>query len=146
LREEMRKASIKSQKDNVLAMVIHGIMTKELGWIPKEVKFGEDEHELEYFKPGSPLKELEIKLVRQGKELIMIFEGEVKLSPMGEFLDELLESMFGVDLDEVKKKMVLDLDYYVDDNLMPKNVDELVWLLRRVVNALEEYAAKRAHH
>lgn len=146
IKEEMRRMSAVSQKDNVLAMVIHGIMTHELGWIPKKVHFGDDVHELEYYKPGSPLKELEIKLVRRGRELLMEFEGEVRLNPMGEFMDELMEQLFGIDLDDIKKKMVLELDYYVDDNLTPRNVDELVWLLRRVVRALEEYAARRAHY
>ena len=139
----MRRLAVESRKDNVLAMIIHGIVTQELGWEPKRVHIGGDVHELAYQRPGSPLRELVIKLTRRGDRLVMEFEGGPRLSPLEEFVDELVKQLLGIELDEVKRRMVLELDHYVDDDLRPRNVEELRQLLARVIGVLEE-AARRA--
>jgi len=145
VREEIRNVLVKAEKDDVLAMVIHGLITRGLGWEPREVRFGEDEHELKYSKQGSPLGELEIRLVRRGNKLVMELRGGARLGPISGFLHDLVREVLGVDLDHVGERLVLDLDHYVGDDLSPRNVEELDQVLRKVVEELERRASERAH-
>ena len=113
-----------AEKDNVLITAIH-YMIEDLGWTAKKVKFGADEHELEYVNPNSPLKDLEIEAKRIGKTLYLKFEGEI--------FDNLLNKA-----DEVEYHISLNLDEFVTDDLKLINDDRLKKIIRDYIKMLEE--------
>ena len=106
----LKKQMVTAQKDNVLVGAIHYIMVEELGWKPKKVHFGADEHEMEYTKLDSPLKELEIEAHRVGSKLYLTFEGELR---KGGMLHDVLDALFDVDLNEIKYHLSLDMHEFV---------------------------------
>ena len=133
----IRKRMITAEKDNVLVSAIHYII-QELGWTPKKIRFGADEHELEYVKLDSPLKELEIEAKRVGSKLYIEFEGELK---RGGMLHEILDTFFDVELGkEVRYHLVLDLHDFVTDDLKLKNEEKLRRILAKHIRKLEEKA------
>jgi hypothetical protein len=113
-----------AEKDNVLITAIH-YMIEDIGWTAKKVKFGADEHELEYINPKSPLKDLEIEAKRIGKTLYLKFEGEI--------FDNLLNKA-----DEVEYHISLNLDEFVTNDLRLINEDRLKRIIREYVKMLEE--------
>lgn len=134
----INKQRIKAEKDNVLVSAINQIMQEDLGWRPKRLSFGVDKHELEYYKPDSPLSELDIEAERSGGKLYLKFEGELKF---GGALGDLLEDLFDVDLEkEIKYHIVLNLSDFVNDNLELINEEELRRILVSYVASIEERA------
>ena len=128
---------ITAEKDNVLVTAIHHIM-QELGWTPKKIEFGADEHEMEYIKPDSPLKELEIEAKRIGSKLYLEFEGELK---RGGMLHEILDTLFDIELGkEIKYHLVLNLHEFVTDDLKIINEDKLRDLIVEYIRKIEERA------
>jgi len=135
----IKKQMVTAEKDNVLVTAIHYIV-QDLGWIPKKVKFSADEHEMEYVKPDSPLKELEIEAKRVGSKLYLEFEGELK---KGGFLHELLDEFFDVELGkEVKYHLVLNLHEFVTDDLKLENEDKLREIIAEYIGKIEEKARR----
>ena len=132
----LKKQMVTAEKDNVLVVAIHHIVT-ELGWTPKEIKFGADEHKMEYVKPDSPLKELEIEAKRIGGKLYLEFEGELK---KGGMLHEILDEIFDIDVGEVKHRLVLDLHEFVTDDLRIINEDRLREVVESYIRKIEEKA------
>ena len=131
----IKKQMVTAEKDNVLVGAIHYIMTEELRWIPKNVKFGTDEHEMEYIKPDSPLKELEIEARRVGSRLYLEFEGELK---KGGMLHEILDAFFDIEMgNEIKYHLVLNLHDFVTDDLRIINEDRLKEIIEDYVDKLE---------
>lgn len=140
IKDFFKKQAIIAQKDNVLAMAIHYIITEELKWYPKKVHFGSDKHEMEYVKPNSPLNELEIKAERVGNKLYLKFEGELK---RGGTLGSLLEMAFDIELDrEIEHHIVLNLSDFVNDNLEIINENELRNIIKSYIEKIEEKAKK----
>jgi hypothetical protein len=134
----IKKQMVTGEKDNVLVGAILYIMTEELGWIPKNVKFGDDDHEIEYVKPDSPLKELEIEAKRIGSKLYLEFEGELK---KGGMLHEILDAFFDIELGkEIRYHLVLNLHDFVTDDLKLINEDRLREIIKDYVEKLEEKA------
>ena len=112
-----------AEKDNVLITAIH-YMIEDLGWTAKKVRFGADEHELEYINPNSPLKELEIEARRIGKTLYLKFDGEI--------FNDLLNKA-----DEVEYHISLNLGEFVTDDLKLINDDKLKRIIRDYIMMLE---------
>lgn len=135
VRSSVKKELTRAQKDNVLVTAIHHIMVDELGWVSKKIAFGIDIHEMEYRKPGSLLKELEIEANRIRSKLYIKFEGEKK----GAFSD-IMDEIFDVDAGEIKYHLVLDMDEFVDDGLNLINVDELVRIVSDYIHKIEDRA------
>ncbi|RLI85496.1 MAG: hypothetical protein DRO98_06850 [Archaeoglobales archaeon] len=133
----IRKQMVTAEKDNVLVTAINYIV-QDFGWTPKKIKFGADEHEMEYVKPDSPLKELEIEAKRVGSKLYLEFEGELK---RGGFLHELLDEFFDIELGkEVKYHLVLNLHEFVTDDLKLRNEDKLREIIADYIDKIEEKA------
>lgn len=135
VRSFVKKELTRAQKDNVLVTAIHHIMVDELGWVSKKIAFGIDIHEMEYRKPGSLLKELEIEANRIRSKLYIKFEGEKK----GAFYD-IMDEIFDVDAGEIKYHLVLDMDEFVDDGLNLINEDELVRIVSDYIHKIEDRA------
>jgi hypothetical protein len=133
----LKRQMITAQKDNVLVGAIHCIVTEELGWKPKKVHFGADEHEMEYTKPDSPLKELEIEAKRVGGKLYLKFEGELK---KGGMLHDILDALFDVELNEIEYHLVLDMHEFVTDDLKIVNEDKLREVIKDYILKIEAKA------
>jgi hypothetical protein len=133
----VKSEMIKAQKDNVLVTAIHQIMVDELGWVSRKIEFGTDRHEMEYRKPGSQLKELEIEANRIRSRLYIKFEGEKR----GTFND-IMDGIFDVDAGEIRYHLVLDIDKFVDEGLNLINEDELVRIVSDHVHRIEDRAGR----
>lgn len=108
------KDPVRKDKDNVLIVSIF-FLTQERGWISVKRNFGVDDHFVEYKGVGGA--KLTTTAIRNGKKFDITFEG------------------FGTGAgasSQVKDKICLDMDQFVDDKLQIINEE----LLRVKINSL----------
>lgn len=124
-----------TQKDDVLFVAIHEILTEELGWKTIKFKMKGDEHEAEYVNPNSPIQKLEIEAKRHGSRFYLELEAE---SFHGEVMEDIFEKLVGFDVDFDKKlKVYWKLDEFVDGSLTLIDEDKLRQKVYDLIQRLE---------
>ena len=114
LTDFFNKSEARKDKDNVLIVSIFFI-TQEHGWISSQKDFGEDDHFVEYKKPGGIV--LTTRGARKGGKFDLVFEAQGRA--------------------KVKDSIVLDMDEFVTEDLQVINEDLLRVKLGSLLTSLD---------